>query len=147
MKAEQILETCLYVEDLDRAERFYREVLGLELHSKQKGRHVFLRCGSQMFLLFDAETTRSPLAERPEHGCRGQGHVAFAVPNRSLQEWKNHLKMHAVEIEHEVVWPGGGSSIYTRDPSGNSVELASPRIWNLAEEPFFASLSRTNEAE
>ena len=30
MKAERVLETCLYVNDLDAAEQFYTDVLGLD---------------------------------------------------------------------------------------------------------------------
>lgn len=42
---EGILETSLYVDDLDAAEHFYAELLGLEVIISQPGRHVFLRCG------------------------------------------------------------------------------------------------------
>jgi len=34
-----ILETVLYVADLDRAERFYREVMALKLIGKEADRH------------------------------------------------------------------------------------------------------------
>ncbi len=40
MRAERVLETCLYVDDLEAAERFYATVLGLNLYSKLPGRHV-----------------------------------------------------------------------------------------------------------
>ncbi|MGH2457249.1 MAG: VOC family protein, partial [Chloroflexota bacterium] len=48
MRAERVLETCLYVDDLTAAEAFYASVLGLELFSKVPGRHVFFRCGEGM---------------------------------------------------------------------------------------------------
>jgi hypothetical protein len=38
-----------------------------------------------------------------------------------------------VAIEHEATWPRGGRSFYFRDPAGNSLELATPRIWGLPE--------------
>ena len=41
MKAKRVLETCLYVDDLEKAEAFYRQVFGLELYAKVEGRHVF----------------------------------------------------------------------------------------------------------
>ena len=34
-----------------------------------------------------------------------------------------------VEIESEVSWDGGGTSLYVRDPVGHSVELATPGVW------------------
>ena len=42
-----------------------------------------------------------------------------------------NYKSAGVDIETEVEWPGGGRSIYVRDPAGNSVELASSTIWGL----------------
>ncbi len=38
MKVQRILETCLYVEDLDAAERFYVDVLGLDVEAGGEGR-------------------------------------------------------------------------------------------------------------
>jgi hypothetical protein len=36
-----------------------------------------------------------------------------------------------VAIESEVSWPGGGRSLYVRDPAGNSLEFASADIWRV----------------
>jgi len=47
----RVLEACLYATDLDAAERFYVDVLGLERYSGMPGRHVFFRCGAGMFLV------------------------------------------------------------------------------------------------
>ena len=131
-----ILETCLYATDLDAAERFYAGVLGLEPFSRVPDRHVFFRCGASVFLVFNPaqtgteETTVGGVAI-PLHGARGAGHVAFAVPERELPAWRMRLKEADVDIESEVTWPGGGTSLYFRDPAGNSVELAPPKIWGL----------------
>ena len=40
---EAIVETAIYVDDLDAAEAFYRDVLGLEVLGREAGRHVFFR--------------------------------------------------------------------------------------------------------
>jgi catechol 2,3-dioxygenase-like lactoylglutathione lyase family enzyme len=55
------------------------------------------------------------------------------VPAASLDAWRGHLAACGVVVEKEVAWPRGGRSLYVRDPAGNSVELASPRIWGLRE--------------
>ena len=52
-----------------------------------------------------------------------------------MADWRERLSAEGIAIEKEVDWPGGGRSIYFRDPAGNSVELASARIWRL-EEPL-----------
>ena len=43
------------------------------------------------------------------------------------------MAAHGVAIEHEQTWPRGGRSFYVRDPAGNSIEFATPRIWGLPE--------------
>lgn len=133
MKANEILETCLYVDNLAAAREFYRDVLGLELFEHQPGRHLFWRCGHRMLLLFLAEQCDVPDANLPRHGARGAGHVAFAVPDADIPHWQQHLTQHGVAIEQVVQWPQGGRSVYFRDPAGNSLEVASPRIWGLRE--------------
>jgi len=137
VRAERLLETCVYAGDLAAAEKFYVEVLGLQVYSRQPGRHVFFRCGEAMFLVFNAENTRKSRIEiggqeLPNHGCHGQGHVAFVSSEADLPEWKERLSDLGIAIEAEVRWPAGGQSIYIRDPAGNSVELATPGLWGLA---------------
>jgi catechol 2,3-dioxygenase-like lactoylglutathione lyase family enzyme len=51
----------------------------------------------------------------------------------SLPAWNEHLERNEIRIEKDFMWPNGGRSLYFRDPAGNSVELASPLIWNIAE--------------
>ena len=137
-KIQHVLETCLYAADLDAAERFYVEVLGLVLHGKQTGRHVFLRCGDRMVLLFNPAESSIPATHAgldvPTHGTSGAGHLCFAVHEAALPGWQAHLDSHGVAIEKTIDWPGGGRSLYFRDPAGNSLELATPRIWGIGEE-------------
>jgi catechol 2,3-dioxygenase-like lactoylglutathione lyase family enzyme len=134
----RVLEACLYATDPDAAERFYVEVLGLERYSAMPGRHVFFRCGSGMFLVFNpARTSGEPSlvggALVPAHGATGPGHVAFAVPDADIPAWRARLEAKGVAIESEVTWPRGGRSLYLRDPAGNCVELASPKLWGLED--------------
>jgi len=131
-----ILEAALYCDDLDAAERFYGEVCGLERISRDPVRHVFFRCGPAVLLIFDPAQTESDLrsvagAVIPTHGTRGPGHLAFRAEPDSREHWREHLRRHGVAVESEVDWPGGGWSIYFRDPAGNSLELATAALWGL----------------
>ncbi|HEX5415223.1 MAG TPA: VOC family protein [Chloroflexota bacterium] len=134
MRAQRVLETCLYVEDLDAAETFYASVLGLERDAKVSGRHVFFRCGEGMLLLFDPRATSRQSGNFPTHGAFGPGHAAFAVTPAEISRWRDHLRGHGVPIEAEVSWPNGGQSLYFRDPAGNSLEFATPAIWGLPDD-------------
>ncbi len=130
MRIDRVLETCLYVDDLEAAQEFHSGVLGLEVFSAAGGRDVFFRCGRGMLLLFDPSKTRTADSDVPPHGAAGAGHVAFAVETKDLDGWRRRLREHRVPVEQELTWPGGGQSIYFRDPAGNSLELATPSVWN-----------------
>ena len=129
----RILETVLYVDDLDAAQRFYVDVLGLDLHSRKAGTFCFFRHHQAMLLLFDPQRA-SANKDIPAHGAHGAGHVCFAVPEPALAGWRQRLEAAGVAVERVVDWPQGGRSLYFRDPAGNSLELATPRIWGLLEE-------------
>lgn len=130
----EVLETCLYAADLEAAERFYASVLGLTRIARVEGRHVFFRCGRGVFLVFNPAETEHAAGGIPAHGARGPGHVAFAVREAELPAWRERLREVGVETEAEVEWPTGGRSLYFRDPAGNSVELATPRVWEIPED-------------
>jgi catechol 2,3-dioxygenase-like lactoylglutathione lyase family enzyme len=55
----------------------------------------------------------------------------MGVPTESLDQWRAHLRSHGVEVEKEVEWPKGGTSLYFRDPAGNCVELVTRGLWGL----------------
>jgi len=137
LRASGILETVLYAVDLEAAEAFYAGVLGLEMTAKAAGRQVFLRCGDQMLLIFNPEATEVPPPADaklpvPPHGARGPGHVCFKASAIEIEAWRAHLQQRGIDIEAEFEWPGGGRSIYFRDPAGNCLEFAEPRIWKLS---------------
>ncbi|MET2829680.1 VOC family protein [Mesorhizobium shangrilense] len=136
MTPSTILESALYVTDLAAAENFYTDILGLRLLGKVDGRHLFFRCGAGVLLIFNAEATKVPPApdarlKVPPHGTVGEGHLCFAASAVEIAGWKAHLEAKKIAIESEFEWPQGGRSIYIRDPSGNSIEFAEPRIWGL----------------
>lgn len=122
-----ILETILYVTDIERAERFYGEILGLKQIGKEAGRHVFFRVGSGVLLLFRADVTRQAESV-PPHGADGQVHVCLTTSPADYEPWKLRLRHHGIAIEQEIVWPRG-LSFYFRDPDGNLLEVANADIW------------------
>lgn len=135
MRPAAILESALYASDLDAARAFYEGILGLEVVLEDAGRFVFFRCGAAMLLIFDAEAIRSgprpgdlPI---PRHGAVGPGHLCFRATSDEIAAWQQRLSEAGVEIEELIDWPGGGRSIYFRDPAGNSLEFAEPRLWGL----------------
>lgn len=132
---EGVLEAALYASDLDAAEHFYGTVLGLERIARHDDRHIFFRCGQTVVLIFNAEETvkaASPGAlPVPPHGATGAGHLCFRVSGDRLDDMVAKLTAAGVAIEADFRWPTGARSIYFRDPAGNSLECAEPKLWNL----------------
>ncbi len=122
-----ILETVLYVADIDRAEQFYCDVMALRSIGKDPGRHVFFRIGSGVLLVFRAERTRRS-ASLPPHGADGEIHVCFTTTPEEYEIWKTRIRDHRILIEQETEWPNG-RSFYFRDPDGNLLEIANADIW------------------
>jgi catechol 2,3-dioxygenase-like lactoylglutathione lyase family enzyme len=131
LKIHAIIETAIYVDDLQATEAFYGTILGLRVMGKESCRHVFFQVGEASVLLaFLAETTLKG-DHLPSHGATGPGHFTLGIEVESFDAWRKLLQGHGVTIEKEVEWPRGGRSLYFRDPSGNSVELVTPGVWGL----------------
>src|SRR5215471_15965844 len=127
-----IVETCINVEDMSRARRFYDSLFGFEVMQHDE-RFCAYRVGSDVLLLFTEGTSTSPIAVSggviPPHNTVGAGHFAFAVSRDELEAWRTLLNQRGIPVESEVHWDRGGSSIYFRDPEGNLLELVSPGTW------------------
>ena len=128
-----VLEAAVYADDLDAAEAFYGGVLALPRLIRAGNRHVFYRVGRTVLLIFNpresARPTANPDLPVPPHGAAGPGHVCLAATARDLDRWHARLTGHGIVIEADFRWPNGARSIYVRDPAGNSVELAEPKLW------------------
>ena len=129
-----VLETSLYVGDLERSREFYTRLLSFPV-LLQDDRFCALGVCGQVLLLFRKEATINPLPTRggtiPPHGGDGQLHLAFAIGRDELDAWERRLKTHEVPVESRVDWNRGGKSIYFRDPDGHLLELATPGVWPI----------------
>jgi catechol-2,3-dioxygenase len=141
MEANAILETILYGYDLDVLEHFYLDVLGLKRIAATPGRNVVLQCGRSALILFNANVSSQTGGKFPAHGAKGPGHIAFVAQENELERWRIHLEKKKIKIETEVTWIEGGTSLYFRDPAGNSVELAPPAIWDGLGRKLLKSLN------
>ncbi|MEN7546354.1 VOC family protein [Rapidithrix thailandica] len=128
MKFTRIKETCLYVQDLDRTQHFYQEVLGFDLISRAEKRHVFFRVGHSVLLCFLPEATSSD-KHLPPHYALGKIHLAFECPEKDYEQWKVKLQQKDIAITHEHHWWGEQWSFYFEDPDGHVLEVVKPGLW------------------
>lgn len=128
-----ILETALYVADLDRAEAFYRDTMGLRCLFTDFRMRAFDVGGRGVLLLFPEGGSLQPIETPggliPPHDGRGPAHIAFSIDAVALAPWEDHLAAAGVAVEGRTRWPRGGVSVYFRDPDGHLLELATPGLW------------------
>ena len=129
-----VLETALYVADIDRAARFYQRLLGGRVLLDEPGRLRALDvAGRQVLLLFRVGASDHdnpvPGGVVPAHDARGRAHVCFAIPAGALDAWERHLAALGVAVVSRVRAERGATCLYLRDPDGHLVELATPGLW------------------
>ncbi|WP_293860745.1 VOC family protein [uncultured Alsobacter sp.] len=128
-----ILETALYVDDLDRARAFYEDVMGLKAMFADQRLCAMDVAGRSVLLLFrrggSTQTAVLPGGTIPPHDGSGPVHMAFAAAEEDLPTWERHLAVHNIAVEGRVRWPGGSTSLYFRDPDGHALEIATPGLW------------------
>lgn len=128
-----ILETALYVSDLDRAANFYRRFLDATTLGESERLIALGVAGRNVLLLFKEGATGEPYATPggtiPPHRGSGPTHFAFSIAATDVDDWKQLLHAQSIAIESTVSWPGGVESIYFRDPDQNLVELITPGFW------------------
>ncbi len=119
-------EVAFRVEDLDKMQKFYEEVIGLPL-IKRFPNSAFFKIAdgfeghTQILALFDR--TDSPNYIRIDAGKTTVDHIAFAISLDDFESEKKRLEQHGVLVrtsEHAWVhW----RSLYVSDPEGNLVEF------------------------
>ena len=137
MKFEKIVETCIYSPDLKIMKDFYVDRLGLDLISEEERRHVFLKAGKSMLLVFNPENTSlAANSTFPTHGaCTSPSSIHFAleIEQAGYEAAKNLLVQNKIAIEKEMSWGSGGKSVYFRDPAGNLVEIVTKGQWPVED--------------
>lgn len=112
----------LKVADLERAIRFYRDVLGFELTQRYGRSAAFLSAGGYHHHI-GLNTWESLGGLRPEPGTTGLYHVAILYPTRAeLADALQRLIDAGIPLEGSSDH-GVSEALYLRDPDDNGVEL------------------------
>ncbi len=132
-KLNRILETSLYVADLDRSQAFYERVFGFTVMLRDHRMCALAVPGRQALLLFElgasAAPSETPYGTIPAHDGQGRQHLCFSIDRADLNTWQAHLEGAGLAIESRLEWATGGSSLYIRDPDDHSIEVGTPGLW------------------
>lgn len=128
-----IAETALYVDDLERAVRFYTDLFECRTLRRDERFAALRLAPGQVLLLFrrgqSTESVRLEVGMVPSHDGSGPMHVCFGIGAGEVAAGEGTLARQGVAVESRVRWPGGAVSLYFRDPDRHAVELATPGVW------------------
>ena len=135
-KITGILETALYVQQLDRSIEFYQRIFGFPVIHREGDQMCGMAAAEKQILLLFTEgasvqATDTPGGRIPPHDGKGTLHLAFAIEASVIPAWKEHLAANGVSVESEVECGNGGHSIYFRDYDHHLLELMSPGCWSI----------------
>lgn len=114
IKASGIDHVVLYVRDVARSRRFYMDLFGMSVDHESAG-HVFLRCGSQLFAIFQA-------ADDLETGHE-LNHLAFRVEEGTYEDITGELKGRGIQVFGRSA---DDRCVYFRDPDGYRLQIVVP---------------------
>jgi catechol 2,3-dioxygenase-like lactoylglutathione lyase family enzyme len=109
-----ILETALYVADIERSAEFYRRLFGFATLLESERLIALNVAGKSVLLLFPEGGTTEPIAVPggggvipPHGGSSGGYHFALSIASEDVESWKGRLESEGVAVESVVTWPGG----------------------------------------
>ncbi len=122
-KIQQLDHVVVYVTDMDRAIRFYTDVLGCvtERQAESIGL-VQLRAGASLIDLLPIKSGAGIVG-------RNMDHLAVRIEPFDEPSLRAHLTRHGIEAGDVVSRygaEGSGPSLYVDDPDGNTIELKGP---------------------
>ena len=119
----------LFVEDMGRMIRFYRDVLGFEIKEDEDTSNVFLVKDGTLFLLYGRSDFEKMTSRRYEYikGLNGPSEIALYVDTFEEvdERFKEVVQKGAQPILEPTTEPWGQRTCYVADPEGNLIEIGS----------------------
>jgi catechol 2,3-dioxygenase-like lactoylglutathione lyase family enzyme len=113
IQASGIDHIVLHVNDVERAKKFYADVLGMTVY-RENERQAFLHAGQQGVALFKKQGDTSFTSGNDLN------HLALNVASGTYETLKAELEKHGVAVTGR---PGEDRCIYFRDPDGHRLQL------------------------
>lgn len=119
----------IFVDDMVKMVRFYRDVLGFKIKEDENTSNVFLKKDGTLFLLYRRSDFEKMVNREFKYikGINAHTEIALSVENYAAVDkaYKMVLKKGAVSILEPTTEPWGQRTCYITDPEGNLIEIGS----------------------
>ena len=119
----------LFVEDMPKMIRFYRDVLGFEIKESENAGNVYLIKDGTLFMLYERKNFEKMTNRKYEYIKGYNGHFEIALYVDTFEEvdqkYKEVIDKGAKSILEPVTEPWGQRTCYIADPEGNLIEIGS----------------------
>ena len=119
----------LFVEDMRKMIRFYRDVLGFEIKEDENTSNVYLLKDGTLFLLYGRKDFEKMTNRKYEYLKGVNGHFELALYVDTYEEvdkeYERVIGMGAKPILEPTTEPWGQRTCYIADPEGNLIEIGS----------------------
>ncbi|MDO4542927.1 MAG: VOC family protein [Clostridia bacterium] len=119
----------LFVNDMGKMIRFYRDVLGFEIREAEDASNVYLVKDDTLFLLYGREDFERMTHRKYEYVRGLNGHFEIALYVDSFDEvdkmYERVIQNGAASVLAPETEPWGQRTCYISDPEGNLIEIGS----------------------
>lgn len=119
----------LFVNDMGKMIRFYRDVLGFEIKEDENTPNVYLIKDGTLFMLYERKNFEKMTSRKYEYINGFNGHFEIALYVDTFEEvdkeYNKAILKGAISVLEPTDEPWGQRTCYIADPEGNLIEIGS----------------------